>query len=120
MAIITTNQVLKWLFFKTYFEKPFVVIKQKQQNGVTWYYGKLTNGKYVWIKESDLTKELVKYSNTGRTLNQMASIQNNLSFGPQVQRTPGVWSNATFGETKNAMDSNKLAKDPVSKYQFYV
>ncbi|WP_406314693.1 hypothetical protein, partial [Escherichia coli] len=31
---------------KTYFEKPFVVIKQKQQNGVTWYYGKLTNGKY--------------------------------------------------------------------------
>ena len=103
---------------KTYFEKPFVVIKQKQQNGVTWYYGKLTNGKYVWIKESDLTKELVKYSNTGRTLNQMASIQNNLSYGPQVQRTPGVWSNATFSETKNAMDSNKLAKDPVSKYQF--
>ena len=48
----------------------------------------------------------------------MASIQSNLSYGPQVQRTPGVWSNATYYETKNAMDSNKLAKDPVSKYQF--
>ncbi len=103
---------------KTYYEKPFVVIKQKQQNGVTWYYGKLTNGKYAWVKANDLTKELVKYSNTGRTLNQMASIQSNLSYGPQVQRTPGVWSNATYYETKNAMDSNKLAKNPISKYQF--
>ena len=54
---------------KPYYEQTFTVIKQKNINGVKWYYGQLLDGKYVWIKSTDLVKEKIKYAYTGMTLN---------------------------------------------------
>ena len=54
-------------------------------DGVTWYYGQLTNGKYVWIKSTDLSKESIRYVKTGMTLTKAANIQNNSYYNPQVQ-----------------------------------
>ncbi|WP_436855373.1 GW dipeptide domain-containing protein [Staphylococcus caeli] len=103
---------------KDFYEGIFTVYEKQIINGVTWYHGKLTNGKVVWVKENDLRKELVKYYKTGLTLNQAVALQKGLSYKPQIQRTPGKWENATSAEIKNAMDTSKLAKDPTQKYQF--
>ncbi len=46
-------------------------------------------GKLAWIKSTDLAKELIKYNQTGMTLNQVAQIQAGLQYKPQVQRVPG-------------------------------
>ena len=32
-------------------------LSKKNINGVKWYYGQLLDGKYVWIKSTDLVKE---------------------------------------------------------------
>lgn len=96
----------------------FKVIEQQTVNGVTWYHGKLSNGKLVWIKASDLSKALVKYYRSNMTLDQAAKLQYNLAYRPQVQHVPGKWTNATLAEIKAAMDSDKLAKDDTQKYQF--
>ncbi|MBF7019046.1 glucosaminidase domain-containing protein [Staphylococcus sp. 18_1_E_LY] len=101
-----------------YYSTIFASYEKLVINGVTWYHGTLENGKKVWIKESDLRKELVKYISTGQTLNQAASKQYGLSFKPQVQRVPGTWQNATLSEIKNAMDTAVLSKDSTQKYQF--
>lgn len=102
----------------SYYNQPFIVSKQMQVNGVTWYYGQLTNGKYVWIKPTDLSKESIKYVRTGMTLTKAANIQNNSYYNPQVQRTAGKWEDANYDEIKNAMDPVRLAKDDEYKYQF--
>jgi len=101
-----------------YYSTIFASYEKLVINGVTWYHGTLENGKKVWIKESDLRKELVKYISTGQTLNQSASKQYGLSFKPQVQRVPGTWQNATLSEIKNAMNTAVLSKDSTQKYQF--
>lgn len=101
-----------------YYSTIFASYEKLVINGVTWYHGTLENGKKVWIKESDLRKELVKYISTGQTLNQAASKQYGLSFKPQVQRVPGTWQNATLSEIKNAMNTAVLSKDSTQKYQF--
>ncbi|EHJ08469.1 glucosaminidase domain-containing protein [Staphylococcus simiae] len=103
---------------KSYHEQPFAVIKEQVINGQKWFYGKLSNGKLVWIKESDVAKELIKYTKTGQTLNQAASIQSHLYDRPQVQRVAGSWTNANYSEIKYAMDTNRLAKDSALRYQF--
>ncbi|RIO41984.1 glucosaminidase domain-containing protein [Staphylococcus nepalensis] len=103
---------------KDFHESIFTVFEKQIINGVTWYHGKLSNGKVVWIKENDLRKELVKYYKSNLTLDQAVALQHGLKFKPQIQRTPGKWEDATANEIKNAMDSNKLAKDPTQKYQF--
>ncbi|WP_210134153.1 GW dipeptide domain-containing protein [Staphylococcus sp. GDY8P119P] len=103
---------------KGFHESIFTVFEKQIINGVTWYHGKLSNGKIVWIKESDLRKELVKYYKSNLTLDQAVALQHGLKFKPQIQRTPGKWEDATKSEIKNAMDSSKLAKDPTQKYQF--
>lgn len=102
----------------SYYNQPFIVSKQMQVNGVTWYYGQLTNGKYVWIKPTDLSKESIKYVRTGMTLTKAANIQNNSYYNSQVQRTAGKWEDANYDEIKNAMDPVRLAKDDEYKYQF--
>lgn len=102
----------------SYYNQPFIVSKQMQVNGVTWYYGQLTNGKYVWIKPTDLSKESIKYVRTGMTLTKATNIQNNSYYNPQVQRTAGKWEDANYDEIKNAMDPVRLAKDDEYKYQF--
>ena len=104
---------------KAYNEQIFQVTQRKVINGKTWYYGKLSNGKYVWIKDSDLKKQLVKQAKTHRTLDQATAIQQN-AYGapPQVQRDGHNWHNATYSEIKNAMDTQKIAKDDALKYQF--
>ena len=102
----------------SYYNQPFIVSKQMQVNGVTLYYGQLTNGKYVWIKPTDLSKESIKYVRTGMTLTKAANIQNNSYYNPQVQRTAGKWEDANYDEIKNAMDPVRLAKDDEYKYQF--
>lgn len=102
----------------SYYNQPFIVSKQMQVNGVTWYYGQLTNGKYVWIKPTNLSKESIKYVRTGMTLTKAANIQNNSYYNPQVQRTAGKWEDANYDEIKNAMDPVRLAKDDEYKYQF--
>lgn len=102
----------------SYYNQPFIVSKQMQVNGVTWYYGQLTNGKYVWIKPTDLSKESIKYVRTGMTLTKAANIQNNSYYNPQVQRTAGKWEDTNYDEIKNAMDPVRLAKDDEYKYQF--
>ena len=102
----------------SYYNQPFIVSKQMQVNGVTWYYGQLTNGKYVWIKPTDLSKESIKYVRTGMTLTKAANIQNNSYYNPQVQRTAGKWEDANYDEIKNAMDRVRLAKEDEYKYQF--
>ncbi|WP_145115049.1 GW dipeptide domain-containing protein [Staphylococcus argensis] len=96
----------------------FKVIEQQTVNGVTWYHGKLSNGKLVWIKASDLSKALVNYYRSNMTLDQAAKLQYNLAYRPQVQHVPGKWTNASLAEIKAAMDSDKLAKDATQKYQF--
>nr|CAC83649.1 putative autolysin [Staphylococcus cohnii] len=103
---------------KGFHESIFTVFEKQIINGVTWYHGKLSNGKIVWIKESDLRKELVKYYKSNLTLDQAVALQHGLKFKPQIQRTPGKWEDATTSEIKNAMNSSKLAKDPTQKYQF--
>ncbi|MBZ8171751.1 autolysin [Staphylococcus cohnii] len=103
---------------KGFHESIFTVFEKQIINGVTWYHGKLSNGKIVWIKESDLRKELVKYYKSNLTLEQAVALQHGMKFKPQIQRTPGKWEDATASEIKNAMNSSKLAKDPTQKYQF--
>ncbi|WP_192945582.1 glucosaminidase domain-containing protein [Staphylococcus cohnii] len=103
---------------KGFHESIFTVFEKQIINGVTWYHGKLSNGKIVWIKESDLRKELVKYYKSNLTLDQAVALQHGMKFKPQIQRTPGKWEDATASEIKNAMNSSKLAKDPTQKYQF--
>ncbi|MGY3481296.1 glucosaminidase domain-containing protein [Staphylococcus cohnii] len=103
---------------KGFHESIFTVFEKQIINSVTWYHGKLSNGKIVWIKESDLRKELVKYYKSNLTLDQAVALQHGLKFKPQIQRTPGKWEDATASEIKNAMNSSKLAKDPTQKYQF--
>ncbi|MCG7339347.1 glucosaminidase domain-containing protein, partial [Staphylococcus sp. ACRSN] len=103
---------------RDFYEGIFNVFEKQTINGVTWYHGKLSNGKTVWIKESDLRKELVKYYSTGLTLDQAVALQKGLSTKPQIQRVPGKWEDATADEVKSAMDANKLVKDPTQKYQF--
>ncbi|SGW39174.1 autolysin [Staphylococcus argenteus] len=103
---------------KAFNEQPFAVVKQQVINGQTWYYGKLANGKLAWIKSTDLAKELIKYNQTGMTLNQVAQLQAGLQYKPQVQRVPGKWTDANFNDVKHAMDTKRLAQDPALKYQF--
>ncbi|MGX0082606.1 glucosaminidase domain-containing protein [Staphylococcus hominis] len=104
---------------KPFNEQIFQVTKRKVVNGITWYYGKLSNGKSVWIKKSDLQQQLVKLSKNYRTLDEVTKIQQNV-YGapPQVQRNNSGWSNATYSEIKNAMNAKTLAKNPALKYQF--
>ena len=47
---------LKATSLKAFNEQIFQVTNRKVVNGKTWYYGKLSNGKYVWIKDTDLKK----------------------------------------------------------------
>ncbi|MDW8570666.1 GW dipeptide domain-containing protein [Staphylococcus shinii] len=103
---------------KDFYESIFTVYETQVINGTTWYHGKLSNGKVVWIKETDLRKELVKYYDSGLTLDQAVAIQKGLTAKPQIQHTPGKWEDATTREIKNAMDSSKLVKDETQKYQF--
>ncbi|PTI50088.1 autolysin [Staphylococcus xylosus] len=103
---------------KDFYESIFTVYETQVINGTTWYHGKLSNGKVVWIKEADLRKELVKYYASGITLDQAVAIQKGLTAKPQIQHTPGKWEDATANEIKNAMDSSKLIKDETQKYQF--
>ena len=103
---------------KDFYEGIFTVFEKQVINGVTWYHGKLANGKVVWVKEDDLRKELVKYYKSGLTLDQAVAIQKGLKFKPQIQHTAGKWQDASATEIKNAMDSSKLIKDPTQKYQF--
>ncbi|WP_440858854.1 glucosaminidase domain-containing protein [Staphylococcus shinii] len=103
---------------KDFYESIFTVYETQVINGTTWYHGKLSNGKVVWIKETDLRKELVKYYDSGLTLDQAVAIQKGLTAKPQIQHTPGKWEDATAREIKNAMDSSKLVKDETQKYQF--
>ncbi|MGM7691657.1 GW dipeptide domain-containing protein [Staphylococcus saprophyticus] len=103
---------------KDFYEGIFTVYEKQVINGVTWYHGKLANGKVVWVKEDDLRKELVKYYKSGLTLDQAVAIQKGLEFKPQIQHTAGKWEDASATEIKNAMDSSKLIKDPTQKYQF--
>ncbi|MEB6289501.1 GW dipeptide domain-containing protein [Staphylococcus xylosus] len=103
---------------KDFYESIFTVYETQVINGTTWYHGKLSNGKVVWIKEVDLRKELVKYYDSGITLDQAVAIQKGLTAKPQIQHTPGKWEDATANEIKNAMDSSKLIKDETQKYQF--
>ncbi|WP_270892323.1 GW dipeptide domain-containing protein [Staphylococcus saprophyticus] len=103
---------------KDFYEGIFTVFEKQVINGVTWYHGKLANGKVVWVKEDDLRKELVKYYKSGLTLDQAVAIQKGLKFKPQIQHTAGKWQDASATEIKNAMDSSKLIKDPIQKYQF--
>ncbi|PHK49810.1 GW dipeptide domain-containing protein [Staphylococcus edaphicus] len=112
----TTNKPAGSL--KDFYEGIFTVYEKQVINGVTWYHGKLANGKVVWVKEDDLRKELVKYYQSGLTLDQAVAIQKGLKFKPQIQHTAGKWENASASEIKNAMDSSKLIKDPTQKYQF--
>ena len=104
---------------KPFNEQIFQITKRKVVNGITWYYGKLSNGKSVWIKKSDLQQQLVKLSKNYRTLDEVTKIQHNV-YGapPQVQRNNSGWSNATYSEIKNAMNAKTLAKNPALKYQF--
>ncbi|RIN30700.1 autolysin [Staphylococcus succinus] len=101
-----------------FYEGIFSVYEKQVINGVTWYHGKLENGEVVWIKESDLIAELVKYYESGLTLDEAAALQKGLPTKPQIQHTPGKWEDANATEIKNAMDSNKLANDATQKYQF--
>ena len=103
---------------RDFYEGIFDVFEQQTINGITWYHGKLSNGKTVWIKAADLRKELVKYYATGMTLDQAVALQKGLNTKPQIQRIPGKWEDATSAEIKSAMDSNKLVKDATQKYQF--
>ncbi|MDU3185383.1 MAG: N-acetylglucosaminidase, partial [Staphylococcus epidermidis] len=103
---------------KPYYEQTFTVIKQKNINGVKWYYGQLLDGKYVWIKSTDLVKEKIKYAYTGMTLNNAINIQSRLKYKPQVQNEAWKWSNANYSQIKNAMDTKRLANDSSLKYQF--
>ncbi|PTK04554.1 autolysin [Staphylococcus saprophyticus] len=103
---------------KDFYEGIFTVYEKQVINGVTWYHGKLANGKVVWVKEDDLRKELVKYYKSGLTLDQAVAIQKGLKFKPQIQHKAGKWEDASATEIKNAMDSSKLIKDPTQKYQF--
>ncbi|MCD8786739.1 glucosaminidase domain-containing protein [Staphylococcus gallinarum] len=103
---------------REFYEGIFDVFEQQTINGITWYHGKLSNGKTVWIKASDLRKELVKYYATGMTLDQAVALQKGLNTKPQIQRVPGKWEDATSAEIKSAMDSNKLVNDATQKYQF--
>ena len=109
----------KGYLLKPFNEQIFQVTKRKVVNGITWYYGKLSNGKSVWIKKSDLQQQLVKLSKNYRTLDDVTKIQQNV-YGapPQVQRNNSGWSNATYSEIKNAMNAKTLAKHPTLKYQF--
>ncbi|PTI75357.1 GW dipeptide domain-containing protein [Staphylococcus succinus] len=101
-----------------FYEGIFSVYEKQVINGVTWYHGKLENGEVVWIKESDLIAELVKYYESGLTLDEAAALQKGLPTKPQIQHTPGKWEDANATEIKNAMDSNKLANVATQKYQF--
>ena len=103
---------------KDFYTGIFTVFEQQTINGVTWYHGKLANGQVVWIKASDLRKELVQYNQSGYTLDQAVAKQKALSAKPQIQRIAGKWEDATSSEIKQAMDTTKLANDPVQKYQF--
>ncbi|WP_261676769.1 GW dipeptide domain-containing protein [Staphylococcus equorum] len=101
-----------------FYESIFTVFETQVINGVTWYHGKLSNGQMVWIKEEDLRKELIKYYQSGLTLDEAVAIQAGLKTKPQIQHTPGKWEDATPIEIKKAMDTGKLAQDPTQKYQF--
>ncbi|MQH99037.1 hypothetical protein EI030_25405, partial [Escherichia coli] len=85
---VTPNSDTAKYSLKAFNEQPFAVVKEQVINGQTWYYGKLSNGKLAWIKSTDLAKELIKYNQTGMTLNQVAQIQAGLQYKPQVQRVP--------------------------------
>ncbi|HFG0265913.1 TPA: glucosaminidase domain-containing protein [Staphylococcus aureus] len=115
---VTPNSDTAKYSLKAFNEQPFAVVKEQVINGQTWYYGKLSNGKLAWIKSTDLAKELIKYNQTGMTLNQVAQIQAGLQYKPQVQRVPGKWTDANFNDVKHAMDTKRLAQDPALKYQF--
>ncbi|MDT3991714.1 bifunctional autolysin, partial [Staphylococcus aureus] len=115
---VTPNSDTAKFSLKAFNEQPFAVVKEQVINGQTWYYGKLSNGKLAWIKSTDLAKELIKYNQTGMTLNQVAQIQAGLQYKPQVQRVPGKWTDANFNDVKHAMDTKRLAQDPALKYQF--
>ncbi|HDJ7777111.1 TPA: glucosaminidase domain-containing protein [Staphylococcus aureus] len=115
---VTPNSDTAKYPLKAFNEQPFSVVKEQVINGQTWYYGKLSNGKLAWIKSTDLAKELIKYNQTGMTLNQVAQIQTGLQYKPQVQRVPGKWTDANFNDVKHAMDTKRLAQDPALKYQF--
>ncbi|UXV52086.1 glucosaminidase domain-containing protein [Staphylococcus aureus] len=115
---VTPNSDTAKYSLKAFNEQPFAVVKEQVINGQAWYYGKLSNGKLAWIKSTDLAKELIKYNQTGMTLNQVAQIQAGLQYKPQVQRVPGKWTDANFNDVKHAMDTKRLAQDPALKYQF--
>ena len=68
----------KGYLLKPFNEQIFQVTKRKVVNGITWYYGKLSNGKSVWIKKSDLQQQLVKLSKTIEHL--MMSLKFNKMF----------------------------------------
>ena len=73
-----TTLLAKGYSLKPFNEQIFQVTKRKVVNGITWYYGKLSNGKSVWIKKSDLQQQLVKLSKTIEHL--MMSLKFNKMF----------------------------------------
>ncbi|MGV3194975.1 GW dipeptide domain-containing protein [Staphylococcus rostri] len=101
-----------------YYEDLFKVSKSSVVNGITWYYGSFKDGKKGWVKAADLRSQLIKYYGSSYTLDQAVNKQQALTYKPQVQRIPGRWQDATREETRRAMDTQRIAKDPASMYQF--
>ncbi|QLK85691.1 N-acetylmuramoyl-L-alanine amidase [Staphylococcus sp. 17KM0847] len=103
---------------KKYYEDVFSVQQSKVVNGITWHYGAFQDGTKGWIKAADLRSQLVKYYAVNHSLNQSLNKQYALNPKPQIQRTAGKWENATREETRRAMDTQRIAKDPNEIYQF--
>ncbi|MBI5975383.1 glucosaminidase domain-containing protein [Staphylococcus canis] len=101
-----------------YYETLFSIEKSSIHQGVTWYYGTFKDGTKGWLKASDLRSVLIHHYTAPVTLEEALNRQLVLSAKPQTQRQPGKWVNATREETREAMDTTKLEKDPVQKYQF--
>ncbi|WP_151194854.1 N-acetylmuramoyl-L-alanine amidase, partial [Staphylococcus piscifermentans] len=94
------------------------VYEKQLVNGITWYHGVLANGKTIWIKAADVRDTFTRISTSPYTLNQAANTQSNSPWPPQIQRTPGIWANATKDEVKTAMDPKTITEDATQKYQF--
>ncbi|MEL0538399.1 N-acetylmuramoyl-L-alanine amidase [Staphylococcus debuckii] len=94
------------------------VYEKQLVNGITWYHGVLANGKTIWIKAADVRDTFTRASTSPYTLNQAANTQSNSPWPPQIQRTPGIWVNATKDEVKTAMDPKTITEDATQKYQF--
>ncbi|KIX90009.1 hypothetical protein TP70_09820 [Staphylococcus microti] len=101
-----------------YNEALFKVNKSSIVNGITWYYGAFQDGTTGWVKAADLRSQLIKYYKSTYTLDQAVNKQQALTHKPQIQHIAGRWQNATREETRRAMDTTRIAKDPTEKYQF--